>query len=84
MVYFIHFCKAFYFVFTNWDVIVFGCRVFCCLFLTFGEILKRNCVHAYIRHACGKKKLARWVFSEHCKNKIQQSGLTHHFGATVS
>jgi hypothetical protein len=28
MVYFIRVCKAFCLVFTNWDVIVFGCRVF--------------------------------------------------------
>lgn len=67
MVYFIHFCKAFCFVFTNWDVIVFGCRVsFLFCFLTFGEVLKRGidmyvCAHvcSYTHHACGKKKLAR-------------------------
>lgn len=32
MVYLTHFCKEFCFVFTNWDVIVFGCQVFLLVF----------------------------------------------------
>lgn len=68
MVYFIHFCKAFCFVFTNWDVIVFGCRVFCvtvCVcffvffFLTFGQILKSVIDIKYLMHVVKRNWLDR-------------------------
>lgn len=64
---FIHFFKAFCFVFTNLDVIVFGCQVLVFVF-NFWRNLKGNCyvcvcarMHTYTHthHVCGKKKLAR-------------------------
>lgn len=67
MVYFIHFFKAFCFVFTNLDVIVFGCQVLFFVF-NFSRIFKRGinmyvcaCARArtHTHHVCGKKKLAR-------------------------
>lgn len=79
MVYFICLCKALCFVFTNWDVIVFGCRGFCgWLFVfNFWKNFKVE-IHKYFMYVA-KIGLIEGVLSEQYKNKMKQTNLNHHF-----